>query len=247
VTIALRDRGVTAILLDIEGTTTPFAFVHATLFPFARARLRPFLHDQWETPDVRAIVGRLAQEHAVDAAAGAGPPAWSATADGVAPYAAWLMDRDRKSPGLKDLQGRIWERGYHAGLLTSDVFADTPGAIRRWREAGLDVAIYSSGSALAQRLLFANTPGGDLTPLLNGFFDTAVGPKQSPDSYARIAARLGRVPGEILFISDVSAELRAANAAGLQVVLSVRPGNPPQDGAQAFEAIASFDEIALLP
>src|SRR5439155_25713046 len=34
--LALND--IRAILLDIEGTTTPIAFVHQVLFPYARAR-----------------------------------------------------------------------------------------------------------------------------------------------------------------------------------------------------------------
>lgn len=231
------------MLLDIEGTTTPLAFVHDTLFPFARAHLTAFLREQWDAVDVRATVEALAAEHAAEASAQDRPPAWSGTRESAEAYALWLMDRDRKSPGLKQLQGWVWERGYRAGLLTSDVFPDTPRAIRRWRAAGIDVAIYSSGSVLAQRLLFGNTPDGDLTPLLTGFFDTAVGAKQSPASYARIAKELRRVPGQIVFVSDVTAELDAARTAGLHVVLSRRAGNPPQLGAERFEAIRSFDEL----
>ncbi len=242
-TIALRDRGVAAVLLDIEGTTTPLAFVHGTLFPFARAHMSGFLREQWDTPDLRVVEAALEQEHAGDVDAGSQPPPWNATRESTEAYAMWLMDRDRKSPGLKTLQGWIWARGYRAGLLKSELFPDTARAIRRWRAADVDVAIYSSGSALAQRLLFGNTPEGDLTPLLTAFFDTAVGAKQSPESYARIAAALGHAPNALMFVSDVGAELQAAKSAGLQVALSIRPGNPPQPDAARFEAIRSLDEL----
>jgi enolase-phosphatase E1 len=244
VTIALRDRGVSAVLLDIEGTTTPLAFVHETLFPFAREHMPEFLRERWDTPELRVVEAALEQEHAQDVDAGRQPPVWDATRESMQAYAMWLMDRDRKSPGLKTLQGWMWERGYRAGLLKSELFPDTAPAIRRWRAADLDVAIYSSGSALAQRLLFGHTADGDLTPLLAGFFDTAVGAKQSPGSYARIAAALGRAPHAIMFVSDVAAELHAAKSAGLQTVLSIRPGNPAQPDAVQFDAIRSLDELA---
>jgi enolase-phosphatase E1 len=232
---------IAAIVLDIEGTTTPIAFVRDVLFPFARAGLRSYLHDERHAGDLDEIIPRLKAEHATDVVTGARPPRWQDASreellESVDAYARWLMDQDRKSPGLKLLQGHIWEIGYRAGALTGDVFPDTAPAIRRWREAGIDVAIYSSGSVLAQRRLFESTPDGDLTGLIRAFFDTAVGPKTSQESYGRIARALGHEPSQLLFLSDVTAELAAARAAGFQVVLSVRPGNPPQPDAAHFES-----------
>ena len=113
-------------------------------------------------------------------------------------------------------------------ILKGEVFADVPPALRRWRDAGLDVAIYSSGSELAQRLIFGSTAYGDLTRFISRFFDTAVGAKGAAASYRRIAAELGRAPDRLLFISDVTTELDAAGAAGCEVILCVRPGNRPQ-------------------
>jgi enolase-phosphatase E1 len=158
-------------------------------------------------------------------------------------YAHWLMDQDRKSSALKRLQGLVWERGYQAGELRGQIYPDVAPAIERWHGDGLAVAIYSSGSALAQRRLFESTPAGDLTAFLSGFFDTAVGHKISSESYTRIAALLRLRPAEMLFVSDVVTELRAARHAGCQVALSVRPGNPPQPDASGFTAVKSFDEI----
>jgi enolase-phosphatase E1 len=145
----------------------------------------------------------------------------------AAAFSEWLMDRDRKAPGLKSLQGRIWEEGYRSGELRSVVFDDVPGALAGWRRDGLRIAIYSSGSVLAQRLLFAHTAAGDLTPLLEAYFDTSTGPKKEPGSYRRIAAALELVPESILFVSDVPQELDAALAAGFRTRLSLRPGNAP--------------------
>ena len=238
-----------AVLLDIEGTTTPIAFVHDVLFPYARARLAEYLSSERDSPAVADVLTRLAAEHADSRARGEQPPPLitrQATGwlDSAVQYAGWLMDRDRKSPGLKLLQGLIWERGYQAGELRGQVFDDVPPAIRRWRDAGLRVAIYSSGSELAQRRLFESTGQGNLALLLSGFFDTAVGAKTAADSYRKIAVALALEPQAMLFVSDVTAELDAATAAGLRGVLSVRPGNPPQP-ANSYDAVTSFDEIAV--
>jgi enolase-phosphatase E1 len=245
VTIRLAERGLGAVLLDIEGTTTPIAFVHDVLFPYARARAAAYLTAHRGAPDDEEIRRRLAGEHAEDVRNGQQPPSLRPDdpAHGLVPYVEWLMDRDRKSPGLKLLQGLIWEEGYQAGELRGQVYPDVPGAIRRWRDRGLDVAIYSSGSVLAQRRLFESTPAGDLTPLFTAFFDTAVGPKVAASSYARIADALGRSPAGIVFVSDITRELAAAREAGLQGLLSLRPGNAAQPDADAYEQVTTFDQI----
>jgi enolase-phosphatase E1 len=108
----------------------------------------------------------------------------------------------------------------------------------------LRVAIFSSGSVLAQRLLFAHTEAGDLTPLIDGYFDTTTGSKTAAESFRRIASELELDPPEILFISDVVAELEAAEAAGIWSLLCVRPGNPAQPETRHRITIRTFDEIA---
>jgi enolase-phosphatase E1 len=240
VAIRLRERGVAVVLLDIEGTTTPIAFVHDILFPYARTHLRAFLDAHRDDPVVADAARLFAAEHAEDVRRGVNPPPLGADLE---PYARWLMDRDRKSPGLKLLQGHVWEEGYRRGELHGQVFDDVAPAIRRWREAGLGVAIYSSGSELAQRRLFESTPAGNLAPLFEGLFDTRVGGKLAPASYLAIARHLSRPPRDVLFISDVADELRAASEAGLQVVLSVRPGNR-EESDPAFERVMSFEDLS---
>ena len=243
--IADPASGIRVVLLDIEGTTTPIAFVHDTLFTFARERLESYLADHWRDSALQAIVRTLADEHTGEHGKAT---AWKTATDddiraSVTAFVRWLMERDRKSPGLKELQGLIWEDGYRAGDLRGVVWEDVPDAMRRWREAGLRIAIYSSGSERAQRRLFESTPQGDLTPMISAFFDTRVGGKLSPESYDRISSALAVAPGEVCFVSDVAGELIAAAAAGCRVVLSARPGNPPQSGIDAFPMVTSFEQI----
>ena len=234
------------ILLDIEGTTTPIAFVTATLVPYARSHIRSYLERNGNSPQYAALLEGFRREHAADAQARQPVPPWSGTGlaarASVETYAEWLMSHDRKSPALKELQGYIWEEGYKSGELVAPVYPDVPAAFNRWRDAGRSIAIFSSGSVLAQRWLFRCSSGGDLTPYLQWYFDTATGPKQDAASYARIARETSHAAADVLFISDVVAELDAARAAGMQTRLSLRPGNPPQRESD-HQPITSFDEI----
>lgn len=233
-------------LLDIEGTTTPIAFVTETLFPYARTHLRSYLERHEDSPQYLELRRRFQQEHAADAQARLSvPPGLGLGVDArasVEAYAGWLMERDRKSPALKELQGHIWEEGYRDGDLIAPVFPDVPRAFERWRTAGTEIGIFSSGSVLAQRWLFRCSSAGDLSHYLCCHFDTNTGQKKDATSYERIAREVDKRPGDILFVSDVVAELDAARAAGMNTIMAQRPGNPAPP-AHDHRVVASFDEI----
>jgi len=235
--LGITPAEIRTILLDIEGTTTPIEFVHQVLFPYARTRVHDFLTRHATDPDIRSDIALLRAEHAAE----------GTSSDDLASaeaYIYWLMDHDSKSTGLKSLQGRIWAEGYRNGDLKGKaiVYADVPAALRRWRAAGKDIAIFSSGSIQAQRNLFANTTAGDLSVFVSDYFDTTTGPKRLASSYHRIAERLGHSPGRIQFVSDVTAELDAAREAGMRTVLCVRGSTPESSSSHA--RVSSFDELA---
>ena len=234
--------GAPHLLLDIEGTTTPVTFVTDVLFPFARRRLRAFLAAHANEPEVVVQLDALEREHAAETSEK--PPGWHpADRTGSAcAYLEWLMDRDRKTTPLKALQGMIWQDGYASGALRALVYDDVKPAFERWRSASRAIAIFSSGSVLAQKLLFAHTDAGDLTPFLAAYFDTVAGPKRAAASYTRIATSLQRRTQELLFVSDVAAELDAARAAGLATALCVRPGSAEPPSA-SHRTIRSFVEL----
>lgn len=239
-------KPVSVLLLDIEGTTAPIDFVYNILFPYAREHAKQYLDEHWGSIEVQTDIRGLIQENSDDSSREFDPPMIDRTTeqvslDEVVAYVHWLIERDRKSTPLKSLQGKIWEEGYKKGELQSKVFEDVPLAFKRWRAQLKDICIYSSGSVLAQKLLFAHTDAGDLSSFINGYFDTNMGAKQDPESYGRIAATLGRHPSEIVFVSDREIELDAAGLAGLEVILCVRPGNDLQSFSGAV--VHGFDEV----
>lgn len=237
-------RAARALLLDVEGTTTPVAFVYETLFPYARTRLEEFLARHAAEEAVSADIAVLREEHGSDLRAGRTPPAWRDGGDPAqaARYALWLMAADRKATGLKSLQGRIWEQGYARGELRGTVYDDVPRALERWRAQGKEIAIFSSGSVLAQKLLFRHSSHGDLSRDVRAYFDTATGAKRDPESYRRIATALDREAREVLFLSDVREELDAAREAGMDTALCARAEVPA--GHATHPVVTSFDAVS---
>lgn len=237
------------ILLDIEGTTCPFNFVKDTLFPYAADQLDSFLDKEADNPNVQQLLQSVEQawgEESDDDArrllGSARVEGNGSTAEHLRPYLKWLIHKDKKLTPLKDLQGLIWERGYQDGDLCAPLFEDVPPALRRWKLIGIELGVYSSGSVKAQQLLYSHTTAGNLQPLFSAWFDTRIGAKQQADSYSAIANQLEVSPEHILFISDVIEELHAANAAGMQTLLSDRPGNPCHE-AGTYPVIQSFANV----
>lgn len=242
------DQNVAGVLLDVEGTTTPIDFVYKILFPYALAHAEQFLKRQISAVDVRSDLEGLHQQNLADVRQGLDPPPFhndtpEVEIQSAVAYMEWLTAQDRKSPPFKFLQGRIWEEGYRCGELRAHVFEDVPHSLKGWHEQGKKVAIFSGGSVLAQKLLFANTVAGDLTDYISAYFDTTTGNKTIPDSYKKIADACQLNPSEVVFISDVVAELDAAQSADLKTLFCVRPGNRPQR-ANIHPVIHSFDEIS---
>jgi enolase-phosphatase E1 len=213
-----------AILTDIEGTTTPIAFVHDVLFPYARARMAGWCAVRMDDP-VIGEVARLAPHAPI-----------------VETLLGW-MDRDEKITPLKTIQGMIWAEGYAKGEIKGDLYPDVPPALRRWAKAGLRLFVYSSGSEAAQRQIFGHAEAGDMTPLFQGFFDTRVGPKRVAQSYLDICRGANVSPAEFLFLSDVETELDAAAEAGLRTCQLVRPADGTAASAR-HQVAADFAQVA---
>lgn len=221
-----------AILTDIEGTTSSLSFVKDVLFPYSRERMADFVAQHAQDPAVRKWLDEARQ------AAGGGFDDAQVTEQLVR----WI-DEDKKLTPLKALQGMIWEHGYTHGDFRGHVYPDAERALRVWHEQGILLYVYSSGSVQAQRLLFGHTEYGDLTPLFTGYFDTSIGGKRDAESYQAIAKAIGFDAAEILFLSDVKAELDAARQAGMQSAWVVREGtvDPQADPPQ----VADFEAIRL--
>ncbi len=205
------------VLMDIEGTLISVAFVREILFPFAKHRLASFLHERRHDPEV--FQWTVVCQDVIERETGARP----SFEELPVTLTEWI-DQDRKLAGLKALQGMIWDEGYRQRAFTPELYGDVLPALTQWRERGVRLGIYSSGSEQAQRLLFAHTNAGDVTSLLEHFFDTRVGEKKTASSYRTISEQIGLPPQHILFLSDAERELDAAASAGFRTTHIVRPG-----------------------
>jgi enolase-phosphatase E1 len=221
-----------AILTDIEGTTSSISFVKDTLFPYARKHLPAFVVTHTDDATVQHWLHEAAKEAGIV----------SAAQDEIIALLQRWIDEDRKSTALKALQGMIWEEGYRSGEYRAHVYPDAAPTLQAWRDNGLQLYVYSSGSVPAQKLFFGFCEAGDITALFSGYFDTQIGAKRSADSYRRIAEEIGLSAEQILFLSDIVEELDAARAAGMKTTLLARPPSMcPANGTHP--CVADFTAI----
>ena len=223
-----------AIVTDIEGTTSSLSFVKEVLFPYARANLADYVRLHAEEPQVKKLLEETCKEAGAELD----------TEQSITQLIQWL-DEDKKITPLKSLQGLIWEAGYQKGDFKGHVYPDAAAYLKAWKAKGLDLYVYSSGSILSQKLLFAHTEYGDLTPHFSGYFDTRIGGKKDRESYDKIAKQLVIPAGQLLFLSDIKEELDAAKAAGFQTLWVVRDSKP--DPQAEHQQVSSFDHIDWLP
>ncbi|HYK38823.1 MAG TPA: acireductone synthase [Candidatus Eremiobacteraceae bacterium] len=241
------NSSIRCLLLDIEGTTSSIDFVYKTLFPYASAHAEGYLREHFAEKEVTKLIESLRTEQAREAMNGAGIAEWRGDSaeemiKAAASYVQHLIALDRKVTPLKTLQGMIWEDGFREGELKGHVYEDVPRAFAKWKSEGKRIAIFSSGSVQAQKLLFGYSIAGDLTKYIDAYFDTTTGAKREAASYEAIAKTLGLSAENVLFISDIAAELDAAREAGIQTALMLRMGNSPPN-LEAHPCIQNFDGL----
>ncbi|MCY0964365.1 acireductone synthase [Parathalassolituus penaei] len=232
---------VRVILTDIEGTTSSISFVKDVLFPYATQNLAAYVRvhimDDFVQAQLQATLDILIEE-------GITHLTTANTEALIQALLNWIAE-DRKVTPLKALQGRIWENGYRHEDYQAHVYPDAVAQLQHWHQENLPIYIYSSGSVEAQKLFFEFSQYGNLLPLFSGHFDTLIGAKINADSYRTISTQLAAVhaaaPAEILFLSDVEAELDAARDAGMQTCWLIRDGELPEQ--PAHRAVRSFDDI----
>lgn len=222
------------ILTDIEGTTSSISFVHEVLFPYAAQHMAEFVREGHQSvPEISEQLDAVAEVSGTD----------RNDIDGLTNVLLGWIQEDRKETSLKALQGMLWQKGYQEGAFKGHVYPDAADYLQRWHDRGLRLFVYSSGSVTAQKLIFGFSEAGDLTPFFSGYFDTRVGAKKEPDAYRTILNELGVAADSLLFLSDVEAELAAAESAGMKTVWLVREGDKPQSSRPVAADFAEVDAL----
>lgn len=221
---------ISAILCDVEGTTTDLAFVHQTLSPYARRHIANFLRQQQSQPAVKSALLSLRTEAQLPLAG----------LDRLIAELLHYIDIDKPSPALKQLQAMIWAEGYISGQFTGHIYEDAYEQIKRWHNAGQAVYLYSSSTIAAQELLFGHSDHGNVLPLINGHFDSSVGSKRDSSSYRSIRETLGIPAEQLLYVSATHQELDAARQDGWHTVQISRQA---PDRRSTHTQVTSFLDI----
>ena len=203
------------ILTDIEGTTTSVSFVYEVLFPYFRENI----HKTIELQHLKSVQDVFSQT--IEWVKDTENRTISTPSEIIEVLNQWSQE-DKKITPLKTLQGILWEEAYTSGTIQGHVYDDVAPALKRWKEKGIQLGVFSSGSIAAQKLIFGYSVAGDLTPYFSAYFDTSTGGKREAATYQLIAEKLGILASEILFLSDITEELQAAASAGLQTIQLVR-------------------------
>ena len=224
------------VLFDIEGTTTPITFVKDVLFPYSIKNFETYVEKNFNSSDGEVKADFVSLFNAY--------PEERNTKTNCIDVLTHLAQKDVKNSALKNIQGKIWDTGYLSGELTSIVYDDVLPFFKKCQAENIKIAIYSSGSRNAQRLLFKYSNQGDLRPYISCYFDTNIGQKQEKNSYDEIVKSLGvDSASEILFVTDILGESTAAKSAGMKTVLSVRAGNAPLPVGHPFSTVTTFDNL----
>lgn len=255
-TIPLVPRDAKLLLLDIEGTTTSISFVKDVLFPFVLENLDEHVSKMDADALVESVTALRMDVEALDT----NHPSRVQMADAfldfdmadlvavrssIIEHVKALMAHDVKATGLKALQGKMWKAGYNSGELVGHLYSDFIPMLQWCKSNDVKVCIYSSGSIGAQKLLFGHTSEGDITSYFDAHFDTTSGSKRESTSYGTIASKLGVKPNEVIFVTDLEAEARAARDGGMTAVMAVRPGNAPlgEEAKQELPVVRSLLQL----
>ena len=250
-TIPLVPRDGKIVLLDIEGTTTSISFVKDVLFPYVLKNLDGYL-DKMVESDLKKLVQTLLEDlralddsHPAKVRISQEDPTTKNQKELASMYVRALMAHDVKATGLKSLQGKMWKDGYATGELVGHLYSDFIPMLKWCKDNNVKVCIYSSGSIAAQKLLFGHTSEGDITSYFSGHFDTTSGSKRESASYGTIAKSLGVQTKDVIFVTDLEAEVHAADQAGMKAVVAARPGNAPlnQDTKKTFPVVRSLLQL----
>ena len=220
------------ILTDIEGTTTSVSFVYEILFPYFRNNIQQ-LKELQQLPEVHE-----AFEQTIELAKELEGIQLIETDEIINKLLEWSL-ADKKITPLKTLQGILWKNGYVSGEIKGHVYSDVKENLEKWKEKGIELGVFSSGSVAAQKLIFGFSELGDLTPNFSFYFDTKTGGKREVETYTKISYDINIPAANILFLSDIIEELEAAKLAGYQTIQLVRDGTT----ANWDKTVENFEEI----
>jgi len=263
-----------AVVLDIEGTVSPLAFVKETMYGYFKDNLRRYLdscdnlsaaEQEDKKTKVKKAVDMIIDEIMKNDELASKYSEWVTAVPrrlredqeggdaGTYQKSMFLMSLDStyKSPSLKNLQGIVWQQGFESGQLKGQLYPDVVDALGSWHSRGIKTYIFSSGSRQAQKNFFKFSTVGDARPYICGYFDpTVAGGKLEKMSYENIYLSLGvDSPEDVMFATDNLKEAEAARTAGWQVVMVDRPGNEVdlsgRSEYEGFRVVRSMAEVVF--
>lgn len=213
-----------AILFDVNGTTTNTTFAERILGTYFRASVFPFLKQNWAHPQVQRDV-RMLREAAKE-------NKWPPVADDSEPVLAiqesvrklveHLLDQRLDCLELAQLRFHVWFDGYAKKYLLTQVYSDVAIQMQKWRcDQDIKLYVVSNGWTVANKVFLSHTNQGDMTILVDDFFDTGVGKMTEPETFGKILKTIKQSADEVMLFTKSGPMARAAAKAGVTPILVV--------------------------
>jgi methionine salvage enolase-phosphatase E1 len=167
----------------------------------------------------------------------------------VVAFVRWQIQYRKESETCLQLQRMIWQNGLESGSLKVQLFDEVPEVLKRWRSQGIRLFVLSAVPANDIKLLLSHTQFGDTSHVFERLLDRESGDRLQSSTFQALAALLKVSAQRMLLITGAGKVAKAADQAGVECVLSLKPENAllREYYLTAFESIRHLNMIDFLP
>lgn len=241
-----------AVVIDMMSTAVKAGFIEKALYRFLRHHGQEVIQQKWGEKDfmeTAAAVRRQVRQEAPFT------PAMPPVADKKAAMEEqqtslfnnmiWMIDNGRESDAHYKLKYVIYVDGYEKGRLYTHVYSDVARNIRKWKEQGIRVFLFSHAWIMVQQLFMAKTNHDSLSGFIDGYYDNqTLGPMEQANSFKLLMDAIKVPSTDVIFLTKGVAEGRAAKESGIHSILVIshrhQMGRYVKQDLQSFERIRSF-------
>src|SRR6218665_1257198 len=150
-----------AVVCDLEGTTTSIRFWEECLAPVIWLNTRDCLRVEWEQPETKEVVQMLRKQMAKSSRSlrnvyempdkKTSIEVWIVQ---IFKYFKYCVDNQIFTDDIISLQVLVSFYCFKNKICQGHVYEDVKHALKRWKENGINIGVYSSGISLIQQMLF---------------------------------------------------------------------------------------------
>ena len=246
------------IIIDFVSTAVKVGFIEKGLYAYVRRHGLEVMQKSWGNREFRDLAANVRRQVKRDIRDRKDLKEIPPVAEKTSPIEEqqsslycniiWYMDHKIETAAHYKLKFHIYNDGYQKQKIVTQVYSDVARNLQKWKDQSIKRFIYSNSWEKSQQTLIKKTNHGDLFPFIDTFFDTqSIGESSSPDSFKKLAGKIGISPDKLIYLTKGVHEGRAAKEAGLRSILVISHNHQLKKYTtgelDAFPRIRSFDEL----